>query len=184
MKPFPWAKFPFCVNLVKKWNGCPWEKFPLCVKLVKKWKGWPWAKFPFYVKLVKKWNSTRPSCQASTLDMPAWKKNLMKLPLSLREITSIFRKDFRGEISKIGNHNMKEVMPSWQALLIDSGASNPMMDERDSLSYLDTIKSIPIHMGYDSTIISEGQGTVDLENDYFANVLYVPCLESNILSFY
>ena len=34
----------------------------------------------------------------------------------LEKITSIFWKAFEGEISKIGNHNMKEVMPSWQAL--------------------------------------------------------------------
>ena len=62
------------------------------------------------------------------------------------------------------------------ALLIDSRASNHMMSERDSFSSLETSKSIPIHMGDDSTIISEGQGTVDLENGYFSNVLYVPSL--------
>ena len=44
------------------------------------------------------------------------KRRLMKLPLSLREITSIFRKDFGGEINKIENHSMKKVIPSWQAL--------------------------------------------------------------------
>ena len=54
-----------------------------------------------------------------------------------------------------------------KALLIDFGASNHMMDKRDSFSYLETSKSIPIHLRDDSTIISEGQGTVDLENDYF-----------------
>ena len=54
-----------------------------------------------------------------------------------------------------------------KALLIDLGASNHMMAEKDSFSSLDTSKSIPIYMGYDSTIISEGQGTVDLENGFF-----------------
>ena len=39
-----------------------------------------------------------------------------------------------------------------------------MMAEKDSFSSLDTGKSIPIHLGDDSTIISEGQGTVNLEN--------------------
>ena len=57
-----------------------------------------------------------------------------------------------------------------------------MMAERDSFSSLETSKSIPIHMGDDSTIISEGQGMVDLENGYFSNVLYVPSLASNLLS--
>ena len=59
-----------------------------------------------------------------------------------------------------------------------------MIAERDSVSSLDTGKSIPIHMGDDSTIISKGQGTVDLENGYFSNVLYVPSLALNILSVY
>ena len=64
-----------------------------------------------------------------------------------------------------------------KALLIDSGASNHMMaHEKDSFSFLETRKSIPIHMGDDSTIISEGQGIVDLENGFFSNVLYVPYL--------
>ena len=71
-----------------------------------------------------------------------------------------------------------------KALLIDSRASQHMMDERDSFSSLETEKSIPIHMGDDSTIISEGQGTVDLENGYFSNFLYVPSLASNLLSVY
>ena len=39
-------------------------------------------------------------------------------------------------------------------------------------------------MGDDSTIISEGQGTVDIEHGYFSNVLYVPYLASNLLSVY
>ena len=71
-----------------------------------------------------------------------------------------------------------------KALLIDSGASNHMMAEKESFSSLETGKSIPIHMGDDSTIISEGQGTVDLENGFFSNVLYVPSLAANILSVY
>ena len=71
-----------------------------------------------------------------------------------------------------------------KALLIDYGALNHMMAKRDSFSSLDTGKSISIHMGDDSTIILEGQGTVDLENGYFSNVLYAPSLASNLLSVY
>ena len=69
-------------------------------------------------------------------------------------------------------------------LLIDSGALNHMMVEIESFSSLETDKSIPIDMGDDSTIISEGQGTVDLQNGYFSNVLYVLSLASNLLSIY
>ena len=47
-----------------------------------------------------------------------------------------------------------------KALLIDYGASNHMMAERYLFSSLETSKSIPIHMGDDSTVISEGQGTM------------------------
>ena len=59
-----------------------------------------------------------------------------------------------------------------------------MMERRDSFSSLDTDKSIPIHMGYDSTIISKGKGTVNLEHGSFFDVLYVPSLASNLLSVY
>ena len=52
------------------------------------------------------------------------------------------------------------------------------------MASFETDKSIPIHMGDDLTIISEGQGTVDLEHGYFSNVLYVPSLASNLLSVY
>ena len=72
-----------------------------------------------------------------------------------------------------------------KALLIDSGSLNLMMVEKDSFSSLETNKSIPIHMGDDSTIISEGQGTIDLENGFFfSKGLYVLSLAANILSVY
>ena len=71
-----------------------------------------------------------------------------------------------------------------KALLIESGALNHMMAEKYSFSSLETDKSIPIHMGDESTIISKGQGTIDLENGFFSNVLYVPSLAANLLSVY
>ena len=39
-------------------------------------------------------------------------------------------------------------------------------------------------MGDDSTIISKGQGTVNIDHGYFFNALYVPSLASNLLSVY
>ena len=71
-----------------------------------------------------------------------------------------------------------------KAFLIESRALNHIMAEKDSFSSLETGKSIPIHMGDDSTIIFEGQGIVDLENGFFSNVLYIPSLVSNLLSVY
>ena len=59
-----------------------------------------------------------------------------------------------------------------------------MMESKDSFYSMDTDKIIPIHMGDDSTIILKGQGTVNLEHGSFFNVLYVPSLDSNLLSVY
>ena len=67
---------------------------------------------------------------------------------------------------------------------IDSGDLNHMMESRDSFSSLDTDKIIPIHMGDDSTIISKGKGTLNIEHGSFFDVMYVPSLASNILSVY
>ena len=81
-------------------------------------------------------------------------------------------------------HALMESTSMSNSLLIDSGASNHMMESRYSLSSLDTDKSIPIHMGDDSAIISKGKGTVKLEHGSFFDVLYVPSLASNLLSVY
>ena len=71
-----------------------------------------------------------------------------------------------------------------RALLIDFGASNHMVANKYSLSFLDSNCRIPIHMGDDSQIISKGKGTVNLEHRKFFDVLYVPSLASNMLSVY
>ena len=64
-------------------------------------------------------------------------------------------------------HALMESTSKSKSLLIDSGALNHMMDERDSFSSMEIDKTIPIHMGDDSIIISEGQGTVNLEHVIF-----------------
>ena len=69
-------------------------------------------------------------------------------------------------------------------LLIDSGDSNHKMEIKELLSSLDIDKSIPIHMGDDSTIISKGKGTLNIEHGSFFDVMYVPSLASKILSVY
>ena len=67
------------------------------------------------------------------------------------------------DIQQERGHAIMESTLKPKAILIDSGASNHMMEIRDSFSSLDTDKSIPIHMGDDSHIISNGKGTVKLE---------------------
>ena len=47
-------------------------------------------------------------------------------------------------------HALMKITSKSKTLLIDSGALNHMMDEKDSFSSLETSKSIPIHMGDDS----------------------------------
>ena len=69
-------------------------------------------------------------------------------------------------------------------LLIDSRASNHIMESKDSFSSLDTDKRIPIHMGDDSTIISKGKCTINLEHGSSFDVLYLPSLASNLMSVY
>ena len=58
-----------------------------------------------------------------------------------------------------------------RALLIEFGASNHMMENKESLSSLDPDKIIPIHMGDDSHIISKGKGIVKLEHGNFFDAL-------------
>ena len=73
-------------------------------------------------------------------------------------------------------HALVESTSKSKDLLIDSGALNHMMSSKDTFSSLDTNKSIPIHMGDDSTIISKGQGTIDLEHGILLNVRTMPPL--------
>ena len=125
-----------------------------------------------------------------TINMSAMKKNLdeatsllernhINLPESFR------RRDHQDrEPQHEKGHALMASTSKSKELLIDSGALNHMMDEKDYFSSLETGKSIPIHMGDDSTIIFEGQGTADLENGFFSNVLYVPSLATNLLSVY
>ena len=68
------------------------------------------------VTMGKKKSSVRTAGRVFTLNMPAWRKILMKKRLCLRGITSIFQRAFGGEITKIRNHSMRKVMPSWKAL--------------------------------------------------------------------
>ena len=60
-----------------------------------------------------------------------------------------------------------ETVSKPKACLIVSCALNHMMASKESFSSLEFDKSIPIHMGDDSTIISKGKGTVNIEHDGF-----------------
>ena len=118
------------------------------------------------------------------------KKNLDDMNLLLeRNNTNILesvrkRDNHDWDIQPERGHALMESTSNPRTLLIDSGSSNHMMVSKESFSSLDTKKIIPIHMGDDSQIISKGKGTVKLEHDNFFDVLYVPSLDSNLLSVY
>ena len=71
-----------------------------------------------------------------------------------------------------------------RALLIESSALNHMVSCKDSFISLDFDSCISIHMGDYFQVSSKGKGTIHLEHGSFKNVLYVPSLDSNLLSVY
>ena len=59
-----------------------------------------------------------------------------------------------------------------------------MVASRESFSSLQTTDGSSIHMGDDTQIQDEGKGSIKLEHGVFKNVLYVPCLPTNLMSIY
>ena len=118
------------------------------------------------------------------------KKNLAEMTLLLERNNinlpeSVWKRDNHDrDIQPERGHALMESNLKPRALLIESSASNHMMEIKESFSSLDTNKTLPIHMGYDSHIIFKGKGTVNLEHGSFFYVLYVPSLTSNLLSVY
>ena len=70
------------------------------------------------------------------------------------------------------------------SFIIDSGASRHTVSTKEAFSSLDKSKGPSIVLGDDSLIESLGKGRIDLDHGQFSNVLYVPCLASNLLSVY
>ena len=59
-----------------------------------------------------------------------------------------------------------------------------MVSSKEYLSTLTLSKGPNIQMGDDSQILAEGRGSVKAKHGEFKNVLYVPSLVANLLSFY
>ena len=68
--------------------------------------------------------------------------------------------------------------------IIDSGASRHMVSSKEEFYSIDISKGPSIVLGDDSLTDSLGKGRIDLDHGKFSNVLYVPCLASNLLSVY
>lgn len=72
------------------------------------------------------------------------------------------------------------------SLIIDSGATQHMMNQRDWFHPF-TPKEAPVTVGNNDRILSEGVGTVEIEGDngssvQLNNVLYVPHISANLIS--
>ena len=55
-----------------------------------------------------------------------------------------------------------------------------MIASRESFSSLQLTNGLSIHMGNDTKIQVEGNGSIKLEHGVFKNVLYVPSLTTNL----
>ena len=58
------------------------------------------------------------------------------------------------------------------------------MASKDLFSSLNIKEGPTINMGYDSQILAVGRGTIRAKHGVFRDVLYVPSLAANLLSFY
>ena len=79
-------------------------------------------------------------------------------------------------------HALKARLPMSTTYLIGSGASNHMVASKDLFSSLNIKEGPTIHMGDDSQIPAAGRGTIREKLGVFKDVLYVPSLETNLLS--
>ena len=73
---------------------------------------------------------------------------------------------------------------SSQQWILDSGATHHMGSSREQFSSLEPSKVPHIFIGDDTQVEVEGEGSVDMDNGTFENVLYVPNLSANLLSIY
>jgi hypothetical protein len=87
---------------------------------------------------------------------------------------------------KKGNssHALIAINSSPDAWIIDSGSSHHMDESKVVYSSLDACKFPPILMGDNSSIKVTGKGRIELTNESFENVLYVPKISVNLLSMY
>ena len=81
-------------------------------------------------------------------------------------------------------HALKASCSTTQVFLIDSGASNHMAASRESFSSLQSFDGPSIQMGNNSQIQTKGKGSIKVEHGRFKDVIYVPSLDSNLLSVY
>jgi hypothetical protein len=82
------------------------------------------------------------------------------------------------------HHALVVINSSFDSWIIDSSASHHMVAIDEVLSSLSPCSRPPILMGDDTPVVVGGEGRVKLHNGSFENVLHVPKLSMNLLSFY
>ena len=96
------------------------------------------------------------------------------------------RKNERGSSSENKDRFQALVVGSsrYYSFIIDSGASRHMASMQYSFSSIHPYSGPSILMGDDSKIQAKGVGSIDLEDGYLNNVLFVPDLTMNLLYVY
>jgi hypothetical protein len=86
---------------------------------------------------------------------------------------------------KKGNHHaLVAINSSFDSWIIDYGASHHMAAKEKVFTSLSSCSIPPILMGNDTPLAVAGEGRVELPNGSFENVLHIPKLSINLLSFY
>ena len=108
------------------------------------------------------------------------KKHNMTIPASAR------KDDYRQDTEEHEEtcHALKASCSTAHAFLIDSRASNHMVESRESFSSLQYFDGPSIQMGNNSKIQAKGKGSINIEHGKFKDMLHVPSLAANLLSVY
>jgi hypothetical protein len=86
---------------------------------------------------------------------------------------------------KKGNHHaLVAINSSSDSWIIDSSATHHMAVKEEVFSSFSPCSRPPILMGDDTLVEAAGEGRVEIHNGSFENVLHVPKLSMNLLSFY
>ena len=89
-----------------------------------------------------------------------------------------------GSHNKERFHALVDGSSDSSTFIIDSRALRHMASVRDFFTSMYSDSGTTVLMGDDSDIHAKGVGRIDLEDDYFNNVLFVPECEANLLSLY
>ena len=106
------------------------------------------------------------------------KKHNISAPASARKDES----EEEDEEYQRKGHALKACCSLAHVFLIDSRASNHMATSRETFSSFQSFDGPSIQMGNNSEVQTKGKGSIKIEHGRFKDVLFVPSLDSNLLS--